>query len=101
MSVDVTRVREYVGASASDDEFIQRCINEAMALVTAYVNEVNVPVAVMDNAVTQVASELYNRRNAPSGIAQFASFDGTPQRVANDPLTSVYRLLNRYVTMGV
>jgi hypothetical protein len=48
-----------------------------------------------------VASELFHRRNAPNGIAQFASMDGTAMRVSRDPLTSTYPLLNRYVLGGV
>jgi len=56
----------------------------------------------LDNAYLQVGSELFHRRNAPSGIAQFSSLDGTsPVRVAKDPMTSVYPLLNRWVVNGV
>jgi len=91
----------YVGGNAADLNFIETCLDQAIELVDAYVATTDVPESIMDNAYIQVGSELYNRRNAPSGIAQFSSFDGSPVRVARDPLTSVYSILNRYVVMGV
>jgi hypothetical protein len=97
----VEDVRAYVGAGSNDDPFIEGCISQAQALVTEYVGSTEVPHTVMESVVTQVASELFHRRQAPSGISQFSTMDGSPMRVARDPLTSVYALLNRYVTMGV
>jgi len=34
-------------------------------------------------------------------VAQFASMDGTPVRVARDPMIAVYPLLQPYVGYGV
>lgn len=101
MAVTVEELREYIGASVSDDEFLGECLTAAVALVEAYTGGVDVPVAIEDLAYKQVASELFNRRNAPNGIAQFSTFDGSPIRVARDPMTSTYPLLNAWVVGGV
>jgi hypothetical protein len=97
----VADVRSYVGAATTDDPFIEKCIAQAQALIVEYAGDTDIPMVVMDSCVTQVASELFHRRQAPSGIAQFSTMDGSPMRVARDPLTSVYALLNRYVQSGV
>lgn len=94
-------VRSYVGASVTDEPFIAEKIAEAQAIITKYVGNTDVPHSVMESCVTQVAAELFHRRQAPNGIAQFSSLDGTPQRIANDPMSSVYKILGRYVTQGV
>jgi uncharacterized protein YuzB (UPF0349 family) len=93
---------DYVGGTQSDLEFVGKCLVQAIMLVNAYCIRTEVPEEVLDNAYLQVGSELFHRRNAPSGIAQFSSLDGTsPVRVAKDPMTSVYPLLNRWVVNGV
>lgn len=94
-------LRAYVGGSASDLEFITECLVQATELVDAYVASTVVPESIMDNAYLQTGSEIFNRRNAPAGIAQFSSFDGAPVRVSNDPMRSTYALLNRWVVQGV
>jgi hypothetical protein len=45
----------------------------------------------------EVGSELFHRRNAPMGVAQYATYDGAPANTARDPLVGVYPLLNRYM----
>jgi uncharacterized protein YuzB (UPF0349 family) len=82
---------DYVGGTQSDLEFVGKCLVQAIMLVNAYCIRTEVPEEVLDNAYLQVGSELFHRRNAPSGIAQFSSLDGTsPVRVAKDPMTSVW-----------
>jgi hypothetical protein len=93
---------DFVGGNQSDLDFVERCLAQAMMLVNAYCIRTEIPEEILDNAYLQVGSELFHRRNAPSGIAQFSSLDGTsPVRVAKDPMTSVYPLLNRWVVNGV
>jgi hypothetical protein len=94
---------DYVGGTQSDLEFVGKCLVQAIMLVNAYcIRTPLIPQEILDNAYLQVGSELFHRRNAPSGIAQFSSLDGTsPVRVAKDPMTSVYPLLNRWVVNGV
>ena len=94
---------DYVGGNLSDLEYVGKCLVQAIMLVNAYcIRTPLIPQEILDNAYLQVGSELFHRRNAPSGIAQFSSLDGTsPVRVAKDPMTSVYPLLNRWVVSGV
>ena len=94
-------LRNYVGAGQGDDEFLTDCLAQAQALITSYTRDTQVPLPVLEGCLLQVGSELYHRRNAPSGIAQFSSMDGTPMRVSKDPMASVYLILNRYVVGGV
>jgi hypothetical protein len=98
--MDSSDLTTYVGATAEDSEFVQQCWDEAYALVSAYVGGNDIPQAVGDRAVLETASELFHRRNAPNGIAQFAAFDGSPVRVARDPMTPAYPLLARVMVVG-
>ena len=99
ITVDV--LKDYVGASVSDTAYLTICLNAAVDLVEEFVGTSEVPESILDNAYLQVASELFNRRNAPSGISQFASFDGQAMRVARDPMQSTYPILQKYVVSGV
>lgn len=98
-----TDLQEYVNANPGEDEaFVAECWEQAQALVDAFVRNAKVPKPVLKLAYLQVGSELYHRRNAPSGIGQFATLDGGPvaPRLARDPLTPVYPVLRRYVGGG-
>lgn len=102
MAVEVEQARQYVGASSSDDTFIESCLAEAGALVARFSGSATIPAAVNDRAVLEVASELFHRRQAPNGIAQFATIDGaSPIRVARDPMIAAYPLLVPYTGTGV
>ncbi len=95
-------LRQYVGGSQSDIEFLTDCHTQATALVEAYVGVAEVPEEILDNAILQTGSELFHRRSAPAGIAQFASYDGQPPvRVSLDPMKSTYALLQKWVVAGV
>lgn len=91
----------YVGANSGDDAFVEDCWEEASALVSAFVGTAEVPPVVLHRASLEVGSELFHRRQAPSGVAQFATFDGAPVRVARDPLVGAYPLLRPYVGPGL
>jgi hypothetical protein len=93
----------YVGGTQGDLEYVGKCLVQAIMMVNAYVIRTPlIPQEILDACYIQVGSELFHRRNAPSGIAQFSSLDGSnPVRVAKDPMTSVYPILNRWVTNGV
>jgi hypothetical protein len=97
----VSELREYVGTSTTDNDFLHSCIEQGQALVVAYVGRHSVPDTVFESCVLQVAAEVFHRRQAPNGIAQFSTMDGAPIRVARDPMTSVYPILGRYVGQGV
>ena len=93
---------QYVGANADDTAFVASCWARADALVTQYIGFAGVPWAILNGAILDVGSELYHRRNSPSGIAQFATAgDASPVRLARDPMTSVYPVLARFLGAGV
>jgi hypothetical protein len=91
----------YVGAQIGgvDENFIQNhCWNPAVSLVDQFIGTVTtVPAAVRTRAIMECGAELYNRRSAPGGIAQFASFDQAPMRIARDSMTRSYDLLSPFV----
>jgi hypothetical protein len=100
MSVTLEEFQAYVGTD--ETTFPQECLTAGQALVATYIGEVvTVPVTLQDQAVLIASSELFHRRSAPNGVAQFASFDGAPIRVAKDPMNAVYPLLQRYVGYAV
>lgn len=90
----------YVNAGAADADFVQECLTEAQVLVGRYVGVAVVPEAVLDRAVKEVGSELFHRRQAPNGIAQFATPDASPVRVARDPMLGAYPILARWLGGG-
>ena len=101
MTVSLNQLQEYIGTEESGD-FITGCLNSGKSLVERYIGTVDtVPTHVEDQAVLIVSSELFHRRSAPNGIAQFASMDGSPIRVGKDPMTAVYPLLLPYVGYAV
>jgi hypothetical protein len=100
MAVTLEEFQAYVGTD--ETTFPQECLTSGLALVTRYIGEVeDIPTAIQDQAVLIASSELFHRRSAPQGVAQFASMDGTPVRVARDPMIAVYPLLQPYVGYGV
>jgi hypothetical protein len=95
-------LKAYVGAPDSDNTFVESCFNEAHLLVDKFVGAVVVPATVLTRAKIECGSELYHRRSAPNGIAQFATLDGgSAVRVARDPMVGAYPLLMPYVGMGI
>jgi len=101
MTVEVADLRHYVGAPSSDDAFLERVLGEAAAAMTAYVGSTPIPESVWDGCILLVGSEMFHRRNAPSGITQFVSMDGQGMRMNLDPLTPAYPILDRWVVRGV
>lgn len=103
MSANITlaELQAYVGTDETGD-FMTSCVTFANQHVGNYVGTVEtVPSEVMHQAKLICASEIYHRRSAPNGVAQFASMDGSPIRVAKDPMNAVYPLLLPYVGYAV
>lgn len=99
--VTVADLQAYIGTEETGD-FIESCLSAGNALVGNYIGEIDtVPHEVHNQAILICASELFHRRSAPNGIAQFASMDGSPMRVAKDPMGAVYPLLLPFVNYGV
>ena len=100
MAVTVAQLQAYVGTKETGD-FIEGCLATGKVLVANYIGTKPVPTTISDQAVLTVSSELFHRRSAPNGIAQFADFGGQAVRVARDPMTSVYPLLLPFVGIGI
>jgi hypothetical protein len=99
VAVTLAEFQAYVGTDETD--FPQECLTSGLALVTRFIGTKTVPVAIQDQATLIASSELFHRRSAPNGVAQFASFDGSPVRVAKDPMNAVYPLLLPYTQYAV
>jgi hypothetical protein len=99
VAVTLAEFQAYVGTDETD--FPQECLTAGHALVNRFIGTKTVPVSVHDQATLIASSELFHRRSAPNGVEQFASFDGSPVRVAKDPMNAVYPLLLPYTQYAV
>jgi hypothetical protein len=93
-------LQAYIGTDETGN-FIEECLDAGKALVNNYVGEGEIPSHIRFQAELIASSELFHRRSAPNGIAQFASMDGQPVRVGRDPLAAVYPLLLPFLGYGV
>ena len=95
----------FVGATPDDAEYVAECSTQAVELVNSFIGSAEkvaaIPAAVLDRCYLNAGSELFHQRNAPNGISQFASFDGSALRVPRDPLVGVYPLLKNHMVMGL
>ena len=97
-------LKAYVGAPDSDNAFVATCWTEAHALVDKFcgVAVAGVPASVLQRAKVECGSELFHRRSAPNGIAQFANLDGSSAvRVARDPMVAAIPILQPFVGLGI
>lgn len=98
---------EYVGLPAAT-QFTDECDAEAQALVAGFLGvppsqvywSEDIPIEVVARAVLEVAAELFHRKNTKNAVAQFASPDGAPVRIARDPMVAAYPLLRPWVGGG-
>lgn len=99
------QLREYTNTgTGTDDTLLESAIAEAVALVGARTGASTpaVPVVILHRAVTETASALLTRRQAPNGVAGFvAGGDGEPLRVSLDPLVSALPILRPYLPLGL
>lgn len=115
------RLMEYVGLPAPTGpdgqepvpEFVSLCADEASALVYMWLKahgidrydwppfpDDNYEWLVLIRAELEVGAELYHRKNTKNAVAQFASPDGSPVRIARDPMVAAYPLLRQLVGGG-
>lgn len=95
-------LKDYVGATTPDDAFVEACWDEAVALVTKFVGTATVNADVLTRAYVECGSELFHRRSAPNGVAQFATLDGGQAiRVARDPMIAATPILIPWVGQGI
>lgn len=108
MATTVSDLKAFVGIThGNDDVAIQGCHAQALALVTkmnrvwdseseAFVTSA-APVDIVDRSVLAVGAELYWQTKAKNGIAQFATLDDAPVRIARDPKLAAIPLLSPWV----
>ncbi len=101
MTISVAELRGYIGSPEADDTFLEECIDSATALLDTYIDGAEVPTAIYKQCELIVSGDLYQRRNSPQGLSQFAAMDGQPVRVPKDVLSGVYPLLNRFIEVGL
>ena len=100
-AVTLEEFQAYVGTDETGD-FIESCLSAGNAHVGRFIGTVvTVPDEIHRQAIMLCASELFHRRSAPMGIAQFATNEGAPARIARDPMIAVYPLLMPYTGFGV
>lgn len=99
MAVTVEQFRAYVGTKEVSD-FVDTCLASASQMVTKFVGTTRVPQAVLDSAVLSCASELFHRRSAPNGVAQFADLGGAV-RIAKDPMNAAREMLLPFTGPGL
>lgn len=100
----IARLAKYVSPGANraviDNEYVGECVDEALALVTQMGSTHDVPEEIRSRAVIEAGSELFHRRQAPSGISQFAAPDGSAMRVARDPMNAARAILAPFLPLG-
>jgi len=69
-------------------------------MVAKFVGSSRVPGDVLDSAILSCASELFHRRSAPNGVAQFADL-GTTVRIAKDPMNAAREMLLPFTGPGL
>ncbi len=97
--MDAATLAAYVGAT-STTEFVAECWTTAGTLVARHIGARKVPDDVRDRATLEVGAELFHRRATKNAVAQFASPDAAPVRIARDPMVAAYPLLAPYVGGG-
>lgn len=102
------KLAAYVGLP-TENAVTTDCWEQASALVdgyltgmiVAYVGQtIGVPWRIVERAKLEVGAELFHRKNTKNAVAQFASPDGSPVRVARDPMVAAYPLLRPYIGGG-
>lgn len=99
MAVTVVQFRAYVGTKEVSD-FVDSCLASANQMVSKFVGSSRVPSDVLDSAVLACASELFHRRSAPNGVAQFADM-GSVVRIAKDPMNAAREMLLPFTGPGL
>jgi hypothetical protein len=99
MAVTVVQFRAYVGTKEVSD-FVDSCLASANQMVSKFVGSSRVPTDVLDSAILSCASELFHRRSAPNGVAQFADL-GSVVRIAKDPMNAAREMLLPFTGPGL
>lgn len=101
--VTVEALKKYVNAVNADTEFLQQCVDGATHRIDQFIGSRSVPDVVRDQAIQEVAANLYQRRVGRRDINNF----GDPgvvaplSRPALDPLTPARPILKPWLGVGI
>lgn len=96
----VAAAAAYIGASP-DDALLAKLTSVAETMVDEYLSDgIGCPLNIRDHAITQLASELFSRRNNPGGVI-WAPGGDSAQRLSRDPMLSVIPMLRSYASLGI
>ena len=71
----------------------------AETLLNAYVGPTEVPEVIIDLCIMKVAVHLFEQSNSnANNTAAFYETNEAPSFISRDPLNSVYKILNRWVS---
>lgn len=83
-------------------DYITGCTQEAAELVAAHIAGVTVPDSIHERAIIETAADLFWRRNAQNGIAQFDNGEGLElMRIGADPLHAARILLKPWTGVPI
>lgn len=101
MALEWTDLQEYVNdRGTASQAFITRCLDTATDLVTAYIAGHTVPESVLESAILETGSKVFQRRNAPNGTFEDPALGGTTM-APRDPMITAYPLLQQFVKAGL
>ncbi len=100
--MDWNDLKDYIGVDNDEESgVITDCWDSAVELIDLAVDTAwrPIPESILNRLYLEVGNALYDRRNAPSGQSQFATFEGgaLPVRGPRDPLAQVRPILALYV----
>jgi hypothetical protein len=100
---DLETLRAYVGArTTTDDELLADRLTAATAWVYNAVYETDWMNAEVQEAILQIASRLYKRRQSPEGVAGMGGEGAVVHIVARDPdVQSLLELHLNYTNAGI
>jgi len=99
-TMSATDLATFVRANDTDAPFVEQSWDQAVALIAGFVGTADVPAEVLQRATLEVGAELFHRRATKNGVAQFATPDAAPVRIARDPMVAAYPLLAPFVGGG-
>lgn len=89
------RLQSRLRLDGRDTSELEDVLNYAMTLVTDYAGK-DTPQGIIELAVLEVAADLWAKRDARGGILDSPFEGGAPTRLARDPLTAAYPILDRF-----
>jgi hypothetical protein len=103
MTYTAARLAKRVDDPGTDPLWLEACVKEASSLVYQRLGSrvSRLTNLLLDRAIEEAAVVLYKRKDAPNGIAGFATFDGGAARVSLDPMTPVWPIVRSSIGLAI